>query len=313
MSPFETVVPFLNAEKTRRLLPYSALCDAVVAALRDYRAGRIIAPERLVVSIAEKGLLLLMPASDGRFAITKLVTVHPENGQRGLPTIQGELVVMEASSGRRLGFLDGVTVTARRTAAVSALAARCLAPDPAGALLIVGAGSQARAHLEAFNEILSTHRVYITSRTRAHAEALGRYAESRGIKAQIISRAESVLEEVTLIVTATNSTTPVLAGRLRADGFVAAVGAFTPAMAELPAEWVQSGVLYADTLEGARAEAGDFIQAGIDWNCVQPLAEAIDSPRPAKGPVIFKSVGHAMFDLAAAGLVFSQDLPSVST
>jgi ornithine cyclodeaminase len=259
----------------------------------------------MVVSIAAEGTLLLMPASDGHIAITKLVTVHPENRKEGLPTIQGEVIVMDAINGRRLGILDGITVTARRTAAVSALAARRLAPDPAGPLLIVGAGTQARAHLEAFREVLSVQQVFITSRTLENAEKLAVFARSLELRVQVLQHSESVLKDVTLIVTATNSASPVIGGELRSDAFVAAVGAFTPSMAELPADLVRRSRLFADSLEGVRAEAGDFIQAGIDWDRVRPLAEALEEQRPEEGPVIFKSVGHAMFDLAAARLAFS--------
>jgi ornithine cyclodeaminase len=306
MNPSTRVIPIFDAAQTRRALPYPTLCDVLVDMLQAYRTGRIVAPERMVVSIADEGTLLVMPASDGRTAITKLVTVHPENRQRNLPTIQGEVIVMDASNGRHLGLLDGITVTARRTAAVSALAARRLAPDPAGPLLIVGAGTQARAHLEAFREVLSVQQVFITSRTRENAEKLAAFARSLDIRVQVLQHSEPVLKDVTLIVTATNSASPVIGGELRSDAFVAAVGAFTPSMAELPADLVRRGRLFADTLEGVRAEAGDFIQAGIDWDRVRPLAEALEEPRPEEGPVIFKSVGHAMFDLAAARLAFGE-------
>jgi 1-piperideine-2-carboxylate/1-pyrroline-2-carboxylate reductase [NAD(P)H] len=295
-----------DSAHTRLALPYPALCDVLVDMLQAHRTGRIIVPERMVVSIAAEGTLLLMPASDGHIAITKLVTVHPENRKEGLPTIQGEVIVMDAINGRRLGILDGITVTARRTAAVSALAARRLAPDPTGPLLIVGAGSQARAHLEAFREMLSVQQVFVTSRTRENAEKLAVFARSLGLRVQVLQHSESVLDDVTLIVTATNSASPVIGGELRSDAFVAAVGAFTPSMAELPADLVRRSRLFADSLEGVRAEAGDFIQAGIDWDRVRPLAEALEEQRPEEGPVIFKSVGHAMFDLAAARLAFSE-------
>src|SRR5439155_13530104 len=99
---------------------------------------------------------------------------------------------------------------------------------------------------------------------------------------------------------------PVLPEGVRDDTFVVAVGAYLPEMAELPAELVRRSselaTLYVDTLGGARAEAGDLIMAGIDWARVTPLEEALDAPRPDKGPVIFKSVGHALWDLAAARL-----------
>jgi ornithine cyclodeaminase len=295
-----------NAEQTRNALPYLALCDAISGILKSYTKGRIMAPERLVASLAAKGTLLLMPASDGRTAITKLVTVHPDNRKHELPTIQGEVIVFEAETGRRLGILDGVTVTARRTAALSALAARTLAPAPAGGLLVIGAGTQARSHLEAFREVLSVERAFIYSRTRTHAEELAGYGRSIGFQIDVIDDPESILADVTLIVTATNSASPVLEGRLlRQDAFIAAVGAFTPAMTELPTALVNRCRLFVDTLEGARAEAGDYIQAKVDWTEVLPLVDAIDRPTPEKGPVLFKSVGHAMFDLAAARLVFA--------
>ncbi|MEJ2476685.1 MAG: delta(1)-pyrroline-2-carboxylate reductase family protein [Desulfobacterales bacterium] len=300
------MIRIFDAAQTRRALPYPALCDALADMLQAHRTGRIVAPERMVVSIAAEGTLLVMPASDGRIAITKLVTVHPQNRQGSRPTIQGEVIVMDAANGRRLGIIDGITVTARRTAAVSALAARRLAPDPAGPLLIVGAGTQARAHLEAFREVLSVQQVFITSRTRENAEKLAVFARSLELRVQVLQHSEPVLKDVTLIVTATNSASPVIGGELRPDAFVAAVGAFTPSMAELPADLVRRSRLFADSLEGARAEAGDFIQAGIDWERVRPLAEAIEEQRPEEGPVIFKSVGHAMFDLAAARLAFSE-------
>lgn len=216
---------------------------------------------------------------------------------------------MDAHDGRRLGILDGITVTARRTEAVSALAVHRLAPDPAGPLLIVGAGTQARAHLEAFREVLSVRQVFITSRTRENAEKLAAFARTLDLQVRVLQHPEPVLNDATLIVTATNSSSPVIGGELRSDAFVAAVGAFTPSMAELPADLVRRSRLFADSLEGVRAEAGDFIQAGVDWDRVRPLAEAIEDRRPEEGPVIFKCVGHAMFDLAAARLAFSEGGP----
>ena len=301
------VVPrIFDAIQTRNALPYTRLCDAISEILEAHRTGRVIAPERLVFSLLGQGTLLLMPASDERIAITKLVTVHPQNREKQLPTIQGEVIVFETTTGKRLGILDGVTVTARRTAALSALAARALAPDPSGPLLVIGAGTQARSHLEAYREVLAVEKAYIYSRTRAHAEVLADYGRSLGIHAGVTDDPESSAADVTLVVTATSSDSPVLDGRyLQENAFIAAVGAFTPVMAELSAGLVHRCRLFVDTLEGARAEAGDYIQAKVDWSRVLPLAEALHHPAPGKGPVIFKSVGHAMFDLAAARLVFA--------
>ncbi|MGA8282872.1 MAG: hypothetical protein WB853_18390, partial [Desulfobacterales bacterium] len=101
MNPSANFIRIFDAAQTRLALPYPALCDVLSDMLQAHRAGRIVAPERMTVSIAAEGTLLLMPASDGHIAITKLVTVHPENRKENLSTIQGEVIVMDAANGRR--------------------------------------------------------------------------------------------------------------------------------------------------------------------------------------------------------------------
>lgn len=284
----------LSPEETARLLPYPALAQAIAQILQEPPPT---APERMVVPLPGGGTLLLMPAADPALAVTKLVTVHPQQN----PSVRAEVWVMRTATGERLALLDGGTLTARRTAAVSLLAAQTLAPDPGGALLIIGAGVQAKAHLEAFHLGLGTNKVYIHSRSPERREALAAYARRLGTLAQAIERVEAVLEEVRLIVCATTSPTPVLY-ECTEDSFIAAVGAYRPEMAEVAPEVVQRARVYVDTLEGAKAEAGDLLQAGVDWGRVTPLVQALSGPSPAPGPVLFKSVGHALWDLAAARL-----------
>jgi ornithine cyclodeaminase len=121
----------------------------------------------------------------------------------------------------------------------------------------------------------------------------------------VIEDTLEAVERVSLIVTATTSTTPVLPDIVREDAFIAAVGAYRPDMAELPPSLVRRARLFVDTLEGARAEAGDLIQAGVDWGQVRALGDVLDSALPP-GPVVFKSVGHALWDLAASRLALGQ-------
>jgi ornithine cyclodeaminase len=168
----------------------------------------------------------------------------------------------------------------------------------------VGAGVQAQAHLDAFAEVLGIRQVFITARTFAHAEALATWARNRGIEAEAVARPDAVLDRVRLIVTATTSSLPVLPDDVPEGAFIAAVGAYTPAMAELPASLVRRARLFVDTLEGAKAEAGDLLQAGVDWTTVTPLEAVTALERPAAGTIIFKSVGHALWDLAAARAAF---------
>lgn len=296
---------FLSPEETADRLPYTQLADSI----REVAlSGRAHAPPRLTLPLPEDGSLLVMPAADGDIAITKLVTIHPRNRGRGLPTIQGEVVVMQAASGLRLGVLDGAAVTARRTAALSMLAAREFAQHSDGMLLIVGAGTQGRAHLEAFREGLGVSKVFITSRTTESAEALTGYAKSLGMEARTVGGPGDVLDEASLIVTATTSREPVLPEDVPDGIFVAAVGAFTPEMAEIPPALISRSTIIVDTLEGAKDEAGDLLdaeRAGVfRWEDATPLEEALRWSGPPGGTAVFKSVGHALWDLAAARTAF---------
>ena len=131
----------LSPQATAAALPYPALAREIEALLRD---PSVVVPPRLVQPLPGGGSLFVMPALDAQLAITKLITFVAGNAAQGLPTIQGDIVVFDARRGQRLVVLDGPTVTARRTAAVSLLAAQRLAPQARGPLLIVGAGVQGR-------------------------------------------------------------------------------------------------------------------------------------------------------------------------
>lgn len=303
----------LDELEAQVLLSYPALADKIRSILRAKQAGQTSAPTRIAVPLANDGTLLLMPATTPELAITKLATVHPSNAALHLPSVQATILVLDAATGRQMYLLPGAIVTARRTAALSLLAAQMLAPQPSGPLLIVGAGTQGRAHLEAFVEGLGVREVFIYSRTFAHAQALAADAGRLDVTARAVSDPAEVLSEATLIVTATTSAQPVLPVQIRPDALICAVGAYLPTMAEVSASIVRRARLYVDTLEGAQAEAGDLIQAGVDWSAVTPLEQVESAPRPTSGPILFKSVGHALWDLAAAALIHEQyaDTPGI--
>ena len=294
----------LSANETARRLPYPALADGLAAVLN--RRAAMTAPERRAVPLANS-TLLLMPAASRELTITKLVTVHPENAALGLPTVQGVVVVTRGHTGELLGILDGATVTERRTAALSLLAARTLAPVPGGPLLVVGAGVQARAHIEAFRE-MGIEEVWVGSRTPEKAQKLVAHAQTLGLDAHITENPAETALSVPLIVTATTSRTPVVNGPLRPDALICAVGAFTPEMAEVSPEIVSSSRVVVDTLDGAESEAGDLIQAaaaGWDFSRATELATLLNaSGSVSDRPTVFKSVGHALFDLGAAHVAF---------
>ncbi|WP_354686887.1 delta(1)-pyrroline-2-carboxylate reductase family protein [Cupriavidus necator] len=313
-----SLVP-LDAASTAARLPYPELAQAIADMLGELRAGTAMAPARMALAVGDaeggEGMLLVMPARNRSLVMTKNITVHAGNPQRGLPAILGEVVVADAHTGERLAMLDGPTVTGRRTAAVSLLAAQRFAAQPQGELLIVGAGVQALTHLEAFAEGLGVRKVWLHSRTRDKAEALAAHARTLGLEADVTDAVETVLPRVSMVVTVTSSRTPVLpdldSGLWRDHHFIAAVGAFRPDMCELPPALCHAaadhGRLLADTLFGIEDEAGDLLQAGIDWATVQPFEAAIlqaDAIRARAGsPLVFKSVGYALWDLAACVLV----------
>lgn len=289
----------VDAAQTARLLPYSPLARAIEDMLRLHAQGKVDAPPRHHIPLPGDGTLLVMPARGEKIAMTKTVTVHPENKAHGLPCIQGEVLVMDARDGTRLAVLDGIVLTARRTAALSLLAAQKLAPNPKGPALVFGAGAQARSHLLALKEGLDIYQAFVCARTTASAQALADDLVRHGIMIKPVDDPAEVLPLCPIIVTATTSHTPVLSEQVRDDAMIIAVGAYRPDMAEIPPELVHRCTVFDDTDE-ALYEAGDLIQAGMTTDDVTPLALALDLDTPPRGPVLFKSTGHSMFDLAAA-------------
>ena len=298
-------LPVLDAAATAAALPWRPLADAVAATLDDFAAGRVQAPDRWVLPVAPSTHWFLMPAwttpEAGGLAAIKLITYSADNPSLGLPAILGDVLVMRAATGERLALLDGPTVTGRRTAAVSLLAAERLAPRPEGPLLVIGPGVQGEAHALALADGLGVREVWVRGRRPEAADALVDRLQAAGLDARRADDLEAALARCPLVVTATPAQAVCLAGPLRPDAFVAAVGAFTPTMIELaPAltrRIAETGTVVLDSA-AARHEAGDLIAAGLDPDALPTLAD-----RPvvrAGGPVLFKSCGSALWDLAAA-------------
>ena len=299
------MTPALNARQTAEYLPWKALVNEIAAVLRDDSVR--VAP-RLVQPLPGGGSLFVMPAIDRQVAITKLITFTLGNPGKNRPAIQGDVVVFDIATGERRLLLDGPTVTGRRTAAVSVLAAQQLAPNLEGPLLIIGAGVQGKAHLDAFAAVLDIKACWIASRSLESAHALVQHAQTLGLQARVVSDLDAALAACPLVVTCTPAHSIVLDRQAgappRADCFISAVGAFTPNMAELsPAlcrHFAEHGRIFVDTAD-ATHEAGDLLQAGLDVSQCQTLAQVVRESHPQRtGPVLFKSCGWAGWDLAAA-------------
>ncbi|WP_448205867.1 bifunctional Delta(1)-pyrroline-2-carboxylate/Delta(1)-piperideine-2-carboxylate reductase [Azospirillum sp. sgz302134] len=288
----------LTADQTAECLPFSPLCDAVASAARDYAVGRITSPERQVLPLAGDGVLLSMPATAPDIGIHKLVNVCPDNAARGLPTIHGVVAAYDAATGVPLAILDGPTVTGRRTAAVSMLAIRTLARPAPRHVALIGAGKQASEHAKALAALYPGVRVDIHALNREEAEAFCRAHEGVGLDLRPAPGA--VDPAATVVITLTTSKRPVYDESPRPDRLLIGVGAFKPEMAEYGPTSVLGSEVFLDDPAGARHEAGDLIQAGFDWAKGRSLADALEGRASMDTPRLFKSVGCAAWDLAAA-------------
>src|SRR5213083_781660 len=233
---------FLNEEQVRQHLRMADLIPAMEKALIDFSAGKVIQPVRSVVKVDPPGGFLgLMPALTPDGLGLKAVTFYPSNAERGIPTHMATIFLVDPETGTPLAIMDGRLITEMRTAAVSSAATKLLAPPDAKVLAILGSGVQARSHVEALQLIRKFEEIRVWSPTREHAQ---RFAKEIGATATSVEQAISGAD---VIVTATNSKTPVLKGLwLKPGCHVNAVGACRPDWRELDDE-AMSNVVFVDS------------------------------------------------------------------
>lgn len=309
----------LDAAEIRARAPMGALIECLRSAFRDPPSASVrqIAP---IPGGHGDRLLLYMPAFDGAgTGAIKLVTIFPDNGGRGLPTIQAALVVFSAT-GTPVALLDGAMVTRLRTGAASALASTYLSRADSAHLLIIGTGALAPYMALAHSTVRPIRRVTVAGRREERAqETVGEIrALLRGnIEVGIATALSEAAQTADIICCATSSAQPVLAGRwLRPGVFLDLVGGFSPVKREVDDEAVLRSRLFVDTFEGALTEAGDLLQplerGLIRRECIEGELSDLVSGRVTgrRGPdeiILFKSVGTAIEDLAAAKLIVAAD------
>ena len=308
----DATIPVIGAAETRRALPFDALIPALKAAF----AADATVPERHHHHIRHPGggdgVLLLMPAWNAEMLGTKIATVFPANSRHGLPSVHSTYLLGDAATGAPLALLDGNEITARRTIAVSALAASFLAREDAADLLVVGAGRIAALAACAFAAVRPIRRVAVWNRDAAKAERLAAELRAAGIEAEVATSLEEAARRADIISCATPSTAPIIHGDwLRPGTHLDLIGSFTPAMREADDRCFAQGNIYVDTRD-ALAEAGDLtgpIAAGIitasdiRGSLADLCAGRVTGRESADEITIFKSVGTALADLAAATLV----------
>jgi ornithine cyclodeaminase len=306
----------VTADEIQNTLTYVGLVDALAEAF----GSGIAVPLRHHHTIARPGAdatLLLMPAwkEDGeRFIGCKVVTVFPDNAKAQRPSVYGQYLLLSGETGEPLAMMDGRALTAWRTACTSALAARHLARSDAAHLVMVGAGALAPHLIRAHASVRPIRRVTVWNRTRARAVSLGFGIAVAGIQVDIAESLEEAVAEADIVSCATLSAEPLVKGAwLKKGAHLDLVGGFTPKMREADDQAVKRARIFVDTRAGAAKEAGDIVvplkKKIIDAKAIRgDLADLVcgrvKGRTAASQITLFKSVGNAVEDLAAAMLVW---------
>ncbi|MEO7855173.1 MAG: ornithine cyclodeaminase family protein [Rubrivivax sp.] len=306
----------LDAEATRRALPFPALIDA----LREMFVSGCEVPLRHNHTIADAqgaaaGTLLLMPAwrAGERLGI-KTVAVFAGNAALGKPALHASYLLLDARTGEPLALIDGDQITARRTVAASALAASFLARADASRLLIVGAGRVAALLAQAHSVLRPIRHIEVWARRAEAAQQLAQSLRQQGLKAQAVTELAAAVRRADIVSCATLATEPLVKGLwLQAGAHLDLIGSFTPQMREADAACFARARLFTDTTE-AMSKSGDVLQAiaegAITADALQgTLGGLCTLAVPGRGGAeqitLFKSVGTALEDLAAAELVYN--------
>lgn len=295
-----------SADEVHAALPWAALAEVLERAF--VRGAQV--PVRHAHALSPEDSLLLMPAWDGELVLVKLVTVMPSAAH----TVQATVLAMDRASGAPLAVLDGEALTLRRTAATSALAARSLAREDASTLLLVGTGRLAPWMVRAHAALRpSIRRILVWGRNAQAAQACARTLADEGLPVQAAADLEAAVRSTHIVCCATTSSMPLVRGRWLSPGtHLDLVGGFKPHMREVDDEAVLRARVVVDTYAGALAEAGDLTQpmaAGLIGreHVAAELAELLRGERAGRRSedeiTLFKSVGTALEDLAAAELV----------
>ncbi len=312
----------LSGAQVQALIDMGEAIDAIESALVEFSAGEAIMPIRATTQVpAHHGLMLSMPAFLGRTNAlgSKTVTVYKDNQQKGLPRILATVVVNDPETGEVLALMDGTYLTAIRTAAASGVATRHLALPGPKVVAILGAGIQGHSHLWAMCEVREVTRVRVYDHTRTKAEKFKTANESRfRIPIDVAFSAEAAIRGADLIVLATTSPTPIVQWAwLKPGAHINAVGSHAPGARELDSDTVAHARVVVDSREANFAECGDVLiplQEGRITRdmVVDEIGEVAAGTKPGRSNptqvTIYKSVGIAVEDVAAANLIYRKAL-----
>ena len=299
----------IGARAAAAALPF----DRLIEALRVQFATGCEVPARHVHQPSAGMTTLIMPAwVPGGAYVVKIVNIAPGNARVGLPGLHSTVLLHDGATGRPLALIDGDTITARRTAAASALAGSYLAREDARHLLVVGAGRVAALLPPAYATVRGIERVSLWARRPEAARALAARWRRQGFDARVAPSLERAAAEADIVSCATLSTRPIVQGGwLREGSHLDLIGSFTPQMREADDACFRGAGVYIDTPE-ALDKSGDLrepmasgvlVRDSVRGTLAQLCGSEVPGRRDAKERTVFKSVGNALEDLAAAMLV----------
>jgi ornithine cyclodeaminase/alanine dehydrogenase len=312
----------ISEQQVRGLVDIDELIEALEKAHLQYSTGRAVMPVRLVVPLpAIQGRITSMPGflTDDKALGMKVVTYFQQNPTRDFPAILATIMLFSAATGKIIAIMDGSYVTAIRTACASAMATKILANLESKVVGILGAGVQARAHIEALTRVRNIGVFKIYSPSGVSAAKLKEEMSGRINSAiEVVSSAEQAVRDADLVVTVTTAKEPIIkADWLKPGTHVNAVGSHRPDLRELDGATLARAKVIVDSREAIMAECGDILLA-IDERSIAPsavhaeIAEVLAGTKPGRTDeseiTLYKSVGIAIQDVAAAHLIYNKAL-----
>lgn len=312
----------LSEKQVQSLIDVDELIPVLEQAHVQYSTGKAVMPVRLVVPLPQiGGRITSMPGflSDDKALAMKIITYFQENPKQNLPAILGTILLFSAETGRLIAIMDGSYITAIRTACASAMATKALANPQTPVLGMLGAGVQARAHIEALMRVRRLQRIKIYSPTGASAAAIKKDMEPTvKIAIDIARNAEEALRDADLVVTATTAKEPIVKPEwLKPGAHINAVGSHRPDMREIDGATLARSKIVVDSREAIMAECGDILLAlkekSIGENAIHAeIGEVLAGRKPGRSSAaeitLYKSVGIAIQDVATANLVYRKAL-----
>lgn len=312
----------ISEQQVRGLVDIDELIEALEKAHLQYSTDRAVMPVRLVVPLpAIQGRITSMPGflTDEKALGMKVVTYFQQNPKRDLPAILATIMLFSADTGKIIAIMDGSYVTAIRTACASAMATKVLANPDSKVVGILGAGVQARAHIEALTRVRNIGAFKIYSPSGVSAAKLQEEMRGRIDSAiEVVSSAEQAVRDADLVVTVTTAKEPIIkADWLKPGTHINAVGSHRPDLRELDGATLARAKVVVDSRAAIMAECGDILLA-IDERSIAPsvvhaeIGEVLAGTKPGRTDeseiTLYKSVGIAVQDVAAAHLVYHKAL-----